>query len=93
MHAQYTNIADFKVGFHNLEIRVKKDARGIWHKLPHLVPEEDIVWVINKWPSDWLTPFDIDASTSSAAEGSVVQMMGVEKKKDPQRIVAREKVA
>jgi len=46
------------------------------------VAEEDIAGVIGKWPSDWLTPSDDGASTSKAVEGSTVQTMATEKKKE-----------
>jgi len=46
LHALYNNIVDFKVDFHNLDIRGKKDSQGIWNKFPYFVANEDILGVI-----------------------------------------------
>jgi len=69
LHSQYTNIADFKANFHNLSIQKKKDPTRTWHKLPYLATEEDIMGVINKFLSEWLTPSNEDAGKSKATKG------------------------
>jgi len=91
LFVQYAHIANFKVDFHNLHIHAKKDARGIWHKFPYLVVEEDIVWVVSKWPRDWLTPSDASIGTGTHVEGSTMQTMAVEKKKESQKVGTQEK--
>jgi len=68
LHAQYTNIIDFKA-FHNMSICVKKDVIGTWHKFSYLVMEDEIMGIINKWPSDWFTPSGEATGTSKATEG------------------------
>lgn len=66
---QYTNISYFKVDFHNLSIRAKKDAARTWHNLPYLVAKEHILGFINKWSSEWLTPSDEGTRTSEVIKG------------------------
>jgi len=61
-----------------------RDPTKIWHKFPYLVVEEDIARVVNKWPSDWLTPSDASVGNSKATEGSTAQMMAAEKNNDAQ---------
>jgi len=85
LHTQYTNIAHFKASFHNLSIHEKKDATGTWHKLPYLVAEDDIMWLIRKWSSKWITPLDAGTRTSKIIEGEtrkIVAMKVAEKDKE-----------
>lgn len=66
---KYTNIVYFKENFHNMFTCTKKDVAGTWHKLPYLVVEEDIMGVIRKWPSKWITPSNEGIGTSKAVKG------------------------
>lgn len=60
-----------KANFQNMSIHTKKDATDTWHKFPYLVIEDDIMKVISKWPSDWITPSDARAGTSKVVEGEI----------------------
>lgn len=66
LHAHYKNIEEFKVDFHSFSIREKKDVAGTWKKFPYLVAEGDIMGVISKCLSDWLTPSSEVVGTSKA---------------------------
>ena len=70
---------------------------GIWHQFQYLVVEDDIIGFINKWPSEWLTPYDTSTRTSKVTEGEIektttMKAIAKDKKKDAQKASAKEKV-
>lgn len=90
---QYETIVDFKADFHKLQIRTKKDAMSLWHKFPYLMAKEDIVRVVSKQPSDWITGSDVGVGTGKATKESTAQMTTIENKKESQKASTQEKAA
>lgn len=52
----YHHIAEFKVEFHRVYVKVRKDPMETWHPLPYLVMEYDRLAVVQDWPEEWMTP-------------------------------------
>lgn len=96
LYVEYANVVDFKGDFHNLFIGVNKDSMGTWHKFPHLVAEDDIMGVINKWISHSITPSDRGSERHKFVKGearktTVVMTRAKEKKKEEHKPFEKEK--
>ena len=57
---------------------------------PYLVIDDDIMGVISKWLSDWLTPSDVGARTSKTVEGIATTTEEKYKKKEAQKAYVKE---
>lgn len=64
LYEQYDNITTFKVDFHRVFIKAWKDPIKIWHPLPYLVIEDDLITIIQHFSAEWMNPTidDIEAA-------------------------------
>lgn len=56
LYKQYCNIVDFKVDFHRIYVKERKDRTRTWHPFPYLVTEDDLLVVVQCWSEEWMTP-------------------------------------
>jgi len=51
LHKQYNLVARFKAYFHKLYIEAHKDTKKKWNALPYMVKEDDLVELVQTWPT------------------------------------------
>ena len=52
LFSQYDGAAHFSADMHHLFIQAHADPKHQWFKLPYFVTKEDILMVIQQWPTD-----------------------------------------
>ena len=65
----YNNLqsfTEFKVDFHHVYIRARKDPTKKWNELPYLGTDDVIFNILEVWPSEWHAPaiFAVEVSKS-----------------------------
>lgn len=61
---EYRSIAKFKAYFCHVYICAKRDYKEVWYELPYLVTREDILLIITRWYSNFLTSTEEEARKS-----------------------------
>lgn len=64
---QLSGYVEFKVEFHCISIRARKDLEQKWHDLPYLATDDAIAVVLDHWPAEWrmASDFSVGSSTST----------------------------
>lgn len=65
---QLSGYTKFKVDFHHVYIRARKDLDQKWYDIPYLATDDAIVKVLKHWPTDWHTSLDLATRTSKSSE-------------------------
>ena len=62
------SFVEFKVDFHHVYIRARKDPSKAWKELPYLATNNVIFAVLESWPLEWhaLASFAVEAEKSTA---------------------------
>lgn len=81
LYEQYCNIATFKVDFHRVYIKARKDPMETQHPLPYSVTEYDLLAVIQQWSVKWMTP-TIDDTKAIGRTMQHTSLSGIEKGKE-----------
>ena len=58
--------AEFKVDFHHVAIRARKDPTQKWYDLPSLAMDDTIDVVLDRWPAEWHTTIDLAVGGSKS---------------------------
>lgn len=88
VYEQLLEYAEFKAYFHHMYIRAQKDPEQKWFDLPYLAIDDEIQELIQRWPIDWHSPFDLDAGTSKGV-GSSMERKKEEVKQVVQKLVVQ----
>ena len=54
LFSQYAGVANFKADMHNVFIQAHTDKKHTCWKLPYMVKQEDIIVVVQQWPTKWM---------------------------------------
>jgi len=65
---QLFGYAEFKVEFHQIFIRARKDLEQKWYDLPYLATDDAIAVVLECWPTNWCTLFDLYIGSSKSTK-------------------------
>lgn len=80
---EFGDIANFKANFHIVSLHMKKALGKVWHQLPCLVSEGDILMVISKWSSNCITPTTVKVNKKSRMSVQVEKSIA---KKDTKKV-------
>lgn len=87
---EYHSISDFKAYFHQVYIYAKKYLEELLYEIPYLVTEKEILLVMSKWSSNWLTltkEEEKEAGTSKTSQVTKgVKHENIVAKKDPYKV-------
>ena len=54
LFSQYDGVANFRADMHNVFIQAHADKKKAYWKLPYMVTKEDILAVVQQWPTELL---------------------------------------
>ena len=54
LFSQFEGVANFRADMHNVFIQACADQKKVCWKLPYVVTKDDILVVIQQWPTEWL---------------------------------------
>ena len=54
LFSQYEGAAHFSANIHHIFIQARADQKHQWFKLPYVVTKEDILAIVQQWPTEWL---------------------------------------
>lgn len=67
VYANLQGYAKFKVDFHQVSIKARKDPSQKWYDLPYLETDDAIDAMLNQWPVDWHFTTDLSMGRSKFA--------------------------
>ena len=73
LFSQYAGAANFKANMHNVFIQARADKNKACWKLPYVVTKEDILAVVQQWPTELLK----DAGTKPNIPIPIVTNVGI----------------
>ena len=54
LFSQFDGAVNFRANMHHIFIQACADKKHQWFKLPYVVTKDDILAIVQQWPTEWL---------------------------------------